>query len=49
LYLVYSRPWFQDHVNFSKDTIPVNIDERNFMSLPPEYQKLFRRSINAHW
>ncbi len=49
LYFVYSRPWFQDHVNFSKDIRPVDMDEHTFNALPVEYQKLFRSSISTHW
>jgi hypothetical protein len=49
LYLVYTRPWFQDHVNFSKEIIPVNMPEDTFNALPEQYQKLFRSSINTHW
>jgi hypothetical protein len=49
LYLVYARPWFQDHVNFSDDVRPIDIDQETFRAFPDMHKKLFRRSIEAMW
>lgn len=43
LYIVYSRPWFEDRRNFELQA-HLEISEDNWLRIPKEYQPLFRRA-----
>jgi hypothetical protein len=49
MYNVYSRPWYRDHVNYTKQD-PIIITEEQFREIPQSYHHLFawalKREIN---
>ncbi|MCZ6885650.1 MAG: phytanoyl-CoA dioxygenase family protein [Alphaproteobacteria bacterium] len=52
LYNIYTRPWFKDPVNYSKQN-PINITEEQLFELPDRYQRMFswalgERAINPN-
>ena len=49
LYLTYSRPWWQDHVNLNKESSRVRIDKETFHAIPEIHKPRFGPYINARW
>lgn len=47
LYLVYSRPWFQDKKNFEKQA-PLQIDQAVYDSIPEDLKPLFENARRGH-
>jgi hypothetical protein len=46
IYIIYSRPWFIDSVNFSKQP-PIRINPRDLPKVPSEFRPLFKRVIDS--
>ena len=40
LYLVYSRPWFREDLNFDEQP-PIRISRKQYQRVPSEYRHLF--------
>ncbi|WP_224242403.1 phytanoyl-CoA dioxygenase family protein [Hyalangium gracile] len=46
IYIIYSRPWFIDSVNFSKQP-PIRVNPRDLARLQPQHLSLFKRVIDS--
>ena len=44
LYVIYTRPWFRDPVNYSKQE-PIDITEEQLFRMPVEHQRLFSWAV----
>ncbi len=46
IYIIYSRPWFIDSENFSKQP-PVRLNPRDLPKVPPQHVGLFKRVLDS--